>query len=124
MAEKCNLIHERIDDIPLLIGLMQHLHTPEIIDKHIGNHGHHQGLSNGCLTTVWLAYILSEGDHRKYSVNDWATKHQNTLQHLLGQSIRQIEFNDDRLGILLRRLSHIKAWEAIENDLWQSTVTV
>ena len=124
MAEKCNLIHERIDDIPLLIGLMQQLHMPEIIDKHIGNHGHHQGLSNGWLATVWIAFILSEGDHRKYSVNDWAEKHQNTLQHLLGQPIRQIEFNDDRLDILLRRLSHIKAWEAIENDLWQSTVTV
>jgi len=68
MAEQCNLIHERIDDIPLLIGLIQRLHLPEIIDKHIGNHGHHKGLSNGCLTIVWLAYILSEGDHRKYSV--------------------------------------------------------
>jgi len=124
MAEQCNLIHERIDDIPLLIGLMQHLHLPEIIDKHIGNHGHHKGLSNGCLTIVWLAYILSEGDHRKYSVNDWAVKHQNTLQHLLGQPICEIEFNDDRLGILLRRLSDTKAWESIENDLWQSTVTV
>jgi len=107
MAEKCNLIHERVDDIPLLIGLMQHLHMPVIIDKHIGNHGHHQGLSNGWLATVWITFILSEGDHRN-SVNDWATKHQNTLQHLLGQPIRQIEFNDDRLDILLRRLSHIK----------------
>jgi len=51
-------------------------------------------------------------------------KHQNTLQHLLGQPICEIEFNDDRLGILLRRLSDTKAWESIENDLWQSTVTV
>ena len=123
MAEY-NLIHERVDDIPLLIGLMQNLHLPEIVDKLIGNHGHHQGISNGWLTTVWLAYILSEGDHRKSCVNDWAIKHQNTLEHLLGQPIRQIEFNDDPLGILLRRLSQKETWESIENDLWQSTIAV
>ena len=63
MTEIIELIHERVDDIPLLIGLSQRLHLPEIIDKDIGNHGHHQGLSNGQLTTVWLSYILSEGDH-------------------------------------------------------------
>lgn len=27
--------------------------------------GCNKGLSNGQLTIVWLAYILSEGDHRK-----------------------------------------------------------
>ena len=100
MAEKLNLIHERADDIPLLIGLAQRLGLPEIIDKYIGNHGLHQGISNGCLTTVWLAYILSEGDHRKYSVEDWARKHQSTLERLLGRPIREVEFNDDRLGIV------------------------
>ena len=124
MAEKYNLIHERVDDIPLLIGLAQRLRLPEIIDKQIGNHGHHQGLSNGHLTIVWLAYILSEGDHRKYSVEDWAKKHQNTLEQLLSQPIREVEFNDDRLEIVLRRLSQAKAWEAMEVDLWSSTVAV
>jgi transposase len=64
MAEKYELIHERVDDIPLLMGLTQRLRLPEILDKHLGNHGNHQGLSNGWLATVWMAYILSEGDHR------------------------------------------------------------
>jgi transposase len=124
MTEEYDLIHERVDDIPLLIGLAQRLRLPEIMDKHMGNHGHHQGLSNGWLATVWLAYILSEGDHRKYSVEDWAEKHKHTLEQLVGQPIRQVGFNDDRLGIVLRRLSPPDTWEALEADLWSSTVAV
>jgi hypothetical protein len=67
MTEFC-LTHERVDDMPLLIGLMQHLRLPALLDTHLGNHGHHQGLRNGWLGTVWLAFVLSEGDHRKSSV--------------------------------------------------------
>ena len=69
-------------------------------------------------------YILSEGDHRKYSVEDWAKKHKHTLEQLVGQPIRQVEFSDDRLGIVLRRLSPPDTWEAVEADLWSSTVAV
>jgi len=68
VVERDSIIHERVDDIPLLIGLMQKLHLPEILDRHLGNHGNHQGLSNGWLATIWLAYILLEADHRKYTV--------------------------------------------------------
>jgi transposase len=124
MAEQYDLLHERVDDIPLLIGIAQHIRLPEIMDKHLGNHGNHQGLSNGWLATVWLAYILSEGDHRKYSVEDWSEKHKHTLERLIGQPIRQVEFNDDRLEIVLRRLSQPDAWESLESDLWSSTVAV
>jgi transposase len=99
------LTHERVDDIPLLIGLMQHLRLPELLDAHLGNHGHHQGLRNGWLGTVWLAFVLSEGDHRKSSVQAWVQRHQQTLERLLNQGIRPTDFTDDRLGNLLRRMS-------------------
>ena len=124
MTENINLIHERVDDIPLLIGVAQRLSLPEVLDRHLGTHGHHQGLSNGWLATVWLAYILSEGDHRKSSVEDWVQQHLNTLQRLVEQPIRPGEFNDDRLGIVLHRLSSTAAWNGLETDLWQSTVAV
>ena len=124
MTENINLTHERVDDIPLLIGVAQCLSLPAIVDRHLGNHGHHQGLSNGWLTTVWLAYILSEGDHRKSSVADWVQRHQHTLERLIQQPIRDVEFNDDRLGIVLHRLSKTPAWDGLETDLWQSTVAV
>jgi len=124
MTEKYELIHERVDDIPLLIGLAQKLRLPEIFDRHLGNHGNHQGFSNGWLATVWLAYILSEGDHCKYSVEDWVEKHRHTLEKLIGQPIRQVEFNDDRLGIVLGRLSQPGVWSSLEADLWHSTMAV
>ena len=121
MAEKRTLTHERVDDIPLLIGLAQTLHLPEVLDRHLGHHGNHQGLSNGWLATVWLASILSESDHRKSSVEEWAGQHRQTPERLLGQPIRRTEFSDDRLEIVLRRLSQQAAWEALEADLWQAT---
>lgn len=35
-----------------------------------------------------------------------------------------MDFSDDRLGRVLRRLSREDAWEALEADLWQTTVNV
>jgi len=125
MAETVTLTHARVADMPLLIGLAQRLRRPETLDRHLGNHGPHQGLRNGWLATVWLAYILSEGDHRKASVQDWADRHQQTLERLLGQPIRRgVEGHDDRLGIVRQRLSQTAAWNALEAELWQRTVAV
>ena len=61
MKTASSLVHERIDDIPLLIGLAQKLRLPELLDRHLGNHGKHQGLSNGTLAAGWIAFILSRG---------------------------------------------------------------
>jgi transposase len=124
MATAILLTHERVDDIPLLLGLMQRLELPRLVDAHVGNHGNQEGLTNGWLVTVWLAFILSAGDHRKSTVRDWAARHQHTLERLLGQPIRATDFTDDRLGIVLRRLSHPAAWHALEGALWQATLLV
>jgi transposase len=117
------LQHERVDDIPLLLGLMQQLHLPETLERSLGSHHLHQGISNGWLACGWLAFILSEANHRKVSVQDWAKSHQHTLEALIGQPLRPVEFSDDRLGIILRRL-HDSNWSALETDLWQSTCEV
>jgi transposase len=124
MAEELNVTYERIDDIPLLIGLMMRLKMPEILDEHLGHHGNHEGLSNGWLVVVWLAYILSEGDHCKSHVEDWVWKRRHMLARLIGQPLRRVDFSDDRLGIVLRRLSRASTWAAVEMALWHSTVTV
>ena len=124
VAQNDSVAHERVDDIPLIMGLMQKLRLPEILDLHLGNHGNHQGLSNGWLATLWLVYILSESDHRKYTVQGWVERHQHTLECLIGQPIRPVECNDDRLEIVLRRLSDTQAWEALETELWQNTLKV
>jgi len=122
-TDTLSLTHERVDDIPLLLGFMQQLHFPDLLERRLGSHHLHRGLSNGWLTTVWLVFLLSNANHRKVSVQDWAAHHTHTLQTLIGQSLRPSEFSDDRLSILLRRL-HDADWPTLEADLWKATCEV
>jgi transposase len=124
MTEIQSFQHERIDDVPLIIGMCKKLGWSEILDRHLGTHGLQRGLNNGQLTVGWLGYILSQADHRKSAVQEWANDNSHTLGQLLGQPIREVEFNDDRLGGVLHRLSDDEAWAAIEQDLWGATVAV
>jgi transposase len=114
------LTHQRVDDVPLLLGFLIKLRLPEILDRHLPPHPLHQGLSNGWLITAWIAYILSRADHRKSPVQAWADRLRHTLETLVGQPIRPVEFGDDRLTLVLRRLADPAAWEALESDLWHS----
>ncbi|MGE3536745.1 MAG: transposase [Candidatus Tectimicrobiota bacterium] len=116
--------HERVDDIPLIIGLANKLHLAEVLDRHMGTHRLQQGWHNGQLAVGWLAYILSQADHRQSAVRDWANGLPHTLAQLLGHPIREVECSDDRLGGVLYRLSNDATWNAIEPDLWATTVTV
>lgn len=124
MSKDQTLFHERVDDVPLIIGVANRLRLAELLNRHLGTHGLQQGLNNGQLAVGWLAYILSQGDHRKSTVRDWANGLAHTLEQLLGQSIREVEFSDDRLGALLRRFHRDEVWERIEEELWRASVTV
>ncbi len=122
-TDTVSLMHERVDDIPLLLGFMQQLNFPVLLERHLGSHHLHRGLSNGWLATVWLAFLLSQSNHRKVSVQDWASKHSHTLETLIGEPLRPIEFGDDRLSIVLRRF-HDADWSALEADLWSASCEV
>jgi transposase len=123
MNSELQLYHERVDDIPLLVGVMTKLGLSEVIDRTLGEHWLHEGISNGWLTVLWVAYILSEGDHRKSSVQKWVERHGLTLSRLLEQPLRKdVEANDDRLGILLTHLSDDTKWGRLERALWAATV--
>src|ERR1700678_3065986 len=117
MKTHASMVHERVDEIPLLIGLAQKLHLPERLDHHLHSHGSHQGLSNGTLAAVWIAFILSRDDHTKIHVQEWTQDLQHTLSRLIGQPLRPAEFSDDRLGILLRRLQELELedWDALDS---------
>jgi hypothetical protein len=103
MEATFELTHERVDDVPLLLGFLIHLQFPEILDRHLPPHPLHQGLSNGWLITVWIAYILSQADHRKSHVQEWVDALQHTIETIIGQPIRPVEFGDDRLTLVLKR---------------------
>jgi transposase len=124
MDATLQLTHERVDDVPLLLGFLIKLRIPEILDRHLPPHPLHQGLSNGWLITVWISFILSQADHRKSHVQPWVESLQHTIETLIGQPIRPVEFGDDRLTLVLKRLSDLTVWHELETDLWQAQCEV
>ncbi len=124
MTEILSIEHERVDDVPVIIGVGKQLSLDTILDRHLDTHGLQQGLNNGELALGWLGYILSQADHRKSAVQEWSNDNAQMLGKLLGRSIRETEFNDDRLGGVLSRLSKDDVWAAIERELWAATVNV
>jgi transposase len=120
--EQMKITTERIDDIVLLINVMKKQNLPGIIDQHIPRHHLQQGLSWGWVATIWLAHILSQGDHRKVTVRDWVEQARHTLQQITGMEIRETDFTDDRLSLVLKELSKLKYWQPIEEELSQSTI--
>lgn len=112
------LTHYRVDDLPLLLGLLQQMQVPQVFDATIGDHAAHQGLSSGWLITIWLAFIITQSDHTKSHVEDWVRRHLTVLQRLTKQPVTVTDFNDTRLGNLLRRLSQPEHWESFEAALW------
>jgi transposase len=124
MAATLELTHQRVDDVPLLLGFLIELRFPQIIDLHLPPHPLHQGLSNGWLISVWITYILSQADHRKSHVQEWVDRLQRTLETLIGQPIRPVEFGDDRLTLVLKRLSDLEVWHELEAALWRTQCEV
>jgi transposase len=124
MGATLKLTHERVDDVPLLLSFLIRLRFPEILDRHLPPHPLHQGLSNGWLITVWITYILSQADHRKSHVQAWVDSLRHTLETLIGQPIRPVDFSDDRLTLVLNRLSDLEVWPELEADLWQTQCDV
>lgn len=124
MGATLKLTHERVDDVPLLLSFLIRLRFPEILDRHFPPHPLHQGLSNGWLITVWITYILSQADHRKSHVQTWVDSLQHTLETLIGQPIRPVDFSDDRLTLVLNRLSDLEVWQELEADLWHTQCDV
>lgn len=115
---------ERIDDFVLLLHMMMRLDLPAILDAHLPRHWLQQGLSWGWVSTIWLAHLLSQGDHRKLTVRDWVRQAHQTLQQTTGLTIRDTDFTDDRLTLVLRELSNTLYWHAIEAELAARTVRV
>ena len=118
------IITERVDDVALLIGQMVHMGFVEVLDSHIPRHWKQRGISWGWTAVIWLAYILTEGDHRKVSVEAYIKGMQTTLSRLSAQVIDPLDFSDDRLGHLLQHLSKATYWHQIERDLNARSIEV
>jgi len=118
------VITERVDDVALLIAQMIKMGLPEVLDRHLPRHWKQRGLSWGWTSVIWLAYILTEGDHRKVSVEAYIKGMKHTLNQLTSQAIEPLDFSDDRLSHLLKHLSKSTYWRKIEEDLNERSIEV
>lgn len=124
MKETLNIETERVDDIPLLLAHMQRMNLAPLLDKHIPVHGNRKGLSLGNVIIVWLAHILSEGDHRMNHVQEWAMRRMETIRGSGLNSFEVGDMTDDRLADVLRLLSNDAHWGAFEQELMGNLVRV
>ena len=108
---------ERIDELPVLIERLKQMKVAEIIDGQVGAHHLWEGLSKGLTSMVWLAHIMMSGDHRKVHVSRMLGACQESLGQILGTTIRESEFNDDRLGRVLWALGQDGVAEEIEREV-------
>src|SRR5882724_5596538 len=118
------IITERVDDVALLIGQMITMGLPDVLDRHIPRHWKQRGLSWGWTAVIWLAHILTEGDHRKVAVEVYIKGMQHTLSRLTAQVIQPLDCSDDRLSHLLTHLSKPQYWHQIERDLNERSIEV
>src|SRR5712692_2709717 len=114
MTPSPSLTVERIDDLPLLLAQMERMGIRELLDRHFPVHGHWLGLSLGWTATLWLAHLLSEGDHRLNQVEPWAVAHLTTLRQCTGQCVNRLDLTDDRLAAVLRALADDYHWADCE----------
>jgi hypothetical protein len=89
------IITERVDDVALLIGQMVKMGLPEVLDRHIPRHWTQRGISWGWTAVIWLASIVTEGDHRKVSMETYLQGMHHILSHLTAQVIAPLDFSDD-----------------------------
>jgi transposase len=118
------IITERVDDVAFLIGQMVTMGLPEVLDRHIPRHWRQRGISWGWTAVIWLAYIVTEGDHRKGSVETYLKGMKHPLSRLTAQVIEPLDLSDDRLSHLLQHLSKPTYWHQIERDLNERSIEI
>src|SRR6266567_2129440 len=68
--------------------------------------------------------MITEGYHRKVSVETYLKGMHHTLSHLTAQVIEPLDLSDDRLSHLLQHLSKPAYWHQIERDLNARSIEV
>ena len=124
MAQKISAVHERVDDIPVIIALLLKMRVVELIDRHFPTNGNRTGLSLGRMCLIWLTFILTQADHRLNQVEPWVAEHQQTLSRCLNCEVQPRDCTDDRLATGLDYLSIGKTWGAFETDLNRTIIRV
>jgi len=124
MTEQLTVTTERVDDIPILLAQSDTMGIAELLDEYFKPHGNWEGMSLGWTTAVWLAHILSEGDHRMNQVQSWVAHRLQTLHLCTGQEVHERSWSDDRLALVLDALAQPEQWQRFETALNQRIIRV
>jgi transposase len=124
MQEEMTVHTEVIDDVVVLIEQIRRMGLPSIVDEVFKGHWVGERLSWGWTLSIWLAYLMSEGDHRKLPVQAWVKGMRESLELITGFELRDVDFTDDRLTIALSYLSDDAHWHEIEEKLGKNLVRV
>src|SRR5947199_3416908 len=116
---------EALADLPVLWATFGRVDLVATLDRHFPTPLHWKGpLTPGEVLSLWLLFLVSQGDHCLNHVQPWVAHHQGTLSALLGKPVRPTDAHDDRLADWLTRLGAGAAFSALETDLNQQTVRV
>jgi transposase len=116
---------EAVGDLPILWATLQRLELPATLDRHFPPPLHWQGpLTPGDVLSLWLLFLVSQGDHCLNHVHSWVEHHHGTLSALLGKSVLPVHFHDDRLADCLTRLGTGNSFAQLEGDLNRQTIRV
>ena len=124
MSETLDITTEQINDLPLLLGIVEDRGIRRMIDARIQPHGGWKGISVGTLVSIWLCHLLMERDHRLVSVRDWVAARTQTVNALLGITLRETDLTDDRLANALTMLGDAADQAAVDQALLTDWVQV
>jgi transposase len=117
--------NEQVDDIPLLLAIIKQMGIIDIFNEQFKQHGNWEGVAIGYIIAIWLAYILSEGDHRKSYLQEWVADREHTLLYSLDiDEINELDFTDDKLAIILNKFSDDKIWQRSECEVNKRIIRV
>jgi len=117
--------HEPVDDVPVIIAWLLAMRVPTLIDALLPKpHRSWQGLSYGQVVVIWLAYMLTQCDHRMSPVEEWVGQRQEVLQRCTTWSLSRRDLTDDRLEHVLDLLGDEQThpWEALDRELGQHLI--
>jgi transposase len=116
---------EVVGDLPILWATLGRLELPATLDRHFPAPLHWKGpLTPGEVLSLWLLFLVSQGDHCLNHVSTWVEQHHGTLSALLGKTVLPVHFHDDRLADCLSRLAAGDSFAHLERDLNRQTVRV
>jgi transposase len=116
---------EVVGDLPILWATLERLELPATLDRHFPAPLHWKGpLTPGEVLSLWLLFLVSQGDHCLNHVSAWVEQHHGTLSALLGKAVLPVHFHDDRLADCLFRLGADDSFARLEGDLNRQTVRV